>query len=162
MGVRGCGRWWWEGVVGGGVGMGGGGRGLGGREGARSSREEEAAGRAQAESNRLRNKQSKRQFLRAFRQGQADVLTGAVGANVDFESSAFQGQLASNISQKDTALTEFAEADRLGTEVISRQNKASSARFASGFAGRVGSFASQFLTFGMPNVDDQGEWLKTG
>ena len=118
------------------------------QQGARAASQDKAAGRAQAASNRLRNKQSKRQFLRAFRQGQADVLTGAVGANVDFESSAFQGQLASNISQKDTALTEFAEADRLGTEVISRQNKASSARFASGAAGSVGSFASQFITFG--------------
>ena len=122
------------------------------QQGARASSQSKAAGRAQAEANRLRNKQAKRTFLRRFRQEQASVLTGAVASGAEFESSAFQGQLSSNISQKDTALTEFAEADRLGTEVISRQAKASSARFASGAAGSVGSFAAQFITFGKPKV----------
>lgn len=105
------------------------------------------ANEALRKANRLKNKQAKRAFLRNFRQAQANVLVSSVMAGVGLESSAFQGTLASEKSQRDLALKEFERADELGTEFLTAQNRQTSAQTRSSAFGSIAGFASSFIAF---------------
>ncbi len=117
------------------------------RQGKKATKASQAANEAQRKANKLRNKQAKRAFLRKFRQSQANIVVSSVAAGVGLESSAFQGSLSSEVSQRDTALREFKEADELGAEFTAQQNRATSASFRSQAFGAIGNFASQFISF---------------
>ena len=118
------------------------------RSASKSSKASAAANEAQRKTNRLRNKQAKREFLRGLRQAQAATVMGSVAAGVGLESSAFQGTLGSQRSQAQTALSEFDQADKLGAEFSAAQTRASKYSFQAGVYSQVGSFASQFVSFG--------------
>jgi hypothetical protein len=115
-----------------------------GRDAAKAQRR---ANDTQRAINRLQNKQNKRQFLRQYRQAQANALQAAVAANVGLESSAFQGMLQSRQAQAGTAVREFNEMDRLGGIQASAMDAQSKAQFQAGVAGAVGSFARSFIAF---------------
>lgn len=107
-----------------------------------------SAADAQKQINRLRNKQAKRQFLRNFRQAQAANITSSVASGVAIESSRFAGTRSSEISQRNVAVAEFAEADRLGETVINSQQAQSDATFRANRFATVANFATQFISFG--------------
>ena len=113
----------------------------------KASKAQKKANTAQRSINQLQNKQNKRQFLRAFRQAQAQALQNAVTAGVGLESSAFQGTVASQATQAEVAVKEFKEADRLGAVQTSALNQAASAQFKAQVGSSVASFASQFAGY---------------
>jgi len=114
-------------------------------QGKKSSKAQAAANEAQRKINRLKNKQAKRQYLRQFRQAQADVYTAAVAANVGLESSAFQAIRSSHMAQRDTALREFKAFDALGGEQSAAMTRASNAAFRAQTYGTIAGFASGFI-----------------
>lgn len=128
-------------------------------EGRKARKASAAANAAQRESNRLRNFQARRQFLRGFRQAQGQALAGAIAAGIGIESSATQGTLASERSQRDTALREFKEFNRLGDVYTAQINRATNAQFRAGAYGSLGSFAGNFVDWSNPFgfSDDDGE-----
>ena len=105
-----------------------------------------AGAAAQTALNRLENEKNKRDWLRKFRQLQADSILQGVAAGVGLESSLVQGQLQSQSSQKTQGLSDFAEADRLGASIIASEQKAANARANAAIGGAVASFASQFIS----------------
>ncbi len=115
------------------------------KKGSKAQREANAA---QEATNRLRNRQAKRQFLRGFRQAQANTIIASVAAGVGIDSSAFQGTLQSEQSQRSTAVREFKEADDLGAEFASARDRATSASFRSNTFSTISNFATQFVSFG--------------
>ena len=114
----------------------------------RAKKHDKKANKAQIAINKLKNAQVKRNFLRSFRQAQANNLSTAVASGVDVESSRTQGALSSERTQRDVGLQEFAEFDRLGGVVTNQQQRGADARFDSQVAGQVANFASQFISFG--------------
>ena len=117
-------------------------------QGKKAAKAQKNANNVQRDSNRLVNKQAKRQFLRNFRQSQANNIVAAVAAGVGLESSGVRGSLASERSQAQTALSEFDKQDELGTQFAGFQNKATNAAFRSATFGQISSFASSFVSFG--------------
>lgn len=110
--------------------------------GKKAKKASKAANAAQRKINRLKNEQSKRAFLRQFRQAQAAALVSGVASGVTIESSGVQGTLAGQFSQKETALSEFKQADDLGVAQQAAQNAQASANFAGSVFGSVAAFAS--------------------
>lgn len=92
----------------------------------------------------LQNMQAKREFLRKFRQAQANTLTSAIAAGVGFESSAIQGTLGSEQSQRTTALQEFSRSNQLGEQALRADNQAGSSASRAGTFGQISGFAMQF------------------
>ena len=117
------------------------------KSGKKAAKAQGRANEAQRKANRLRNKQAKRTFLRKFRQAQALALTSGIARGVGIESSGVQGVLSSEISQKNTALAEFKEADALGTAFTDAQTSASNNQFKAQAFSQVANFASSFLSF---------------
>jgi predicted DsbA family dithiol-disulfide isomerase len=115
------------------------------RKAAKASKKANAA---QRKINRLKNKQSKRQFLRNFRQAQASTLMESVAAGVGLESSRFQGTLSSQQAQAEQAVREMNQMDTLGGEVTRFENKATSAGVRAGGFGAVSNIAASFISFG--------------
>lgn len=113
----------------------------------KSSRAQQDANEAQRKINQLKNKQAKRQFLRNFRQAQANVLSAAIAAGVGLDSSAFQGTLQSERSQKNVALREFAQMDEFGGEMTNAMNATSRYNARAATWGAVSNFASSFIAF---------------
>ena len=113
----------------------------------RATSHQKKANKAQRQINRLKNAQSKRQFLRDFRAAQANVVSGAVAAGVDVESSATQGTLGSQLTQTEVALEEFKIEDALGGVITNQTNRAVNATAQSNTFAAVSSFASNFIAF---------------
>lgn len=107
-----------------------------------------AANEAQKKINRLRNAQNKRAFLRNFRQSQANVLSSAIASGIGLESSRTRGTIASEKSQRDLAVSEFAEADRLGGEVADFRTAAAGSQARAQRFSALASFATNFISFG--------------
>ena len=105
-----------------------------------------AAAGSQTALNRLTNAQAKRDWLRKFRQLQADAILQGVAAGVGLESSLVQGQLQSQSAQKTQGLKDFAEADRLGASIIGAEQRGADARSNAAIGGTVASFAAQFIS----------------
>jgi hypothetical protein len=114
----------------------------------KAKKAQERANAAQMKANRLKNLQQKRQFMRGFRQAQANVLSTSIASGIGLGSSRTQGTLGSESSQQRLALREFQQFDELGVEVANQQNKAASAQFRSQAFGAVANFSSQFVSFG--------------
>lgn len=106
------------------------------------------ANKAQREINKLKNKQAKRNFLRQFRQAQANVLVESVAAGVGLESSAFQATLSSQKQQAITAVQEVEAQERLGERVAKLRRKAGKHDAAATTFSGVSQIASQFISFG--------------
>jgi len=114
--------------------------------GSRKARKgQERTNEAIRKANVLRNKQSKRQFLKNFRQAQANVYSQAIAAGVGLDSSAFQGTRSSQSAQAGTAIREFREFDKLGAEQTSGMNQAALGQFQAGAWGAVANFAASFI-----------------
>lgn len=126
------------------------------KAGKKASKAQQAANEAQRKINKLKNFQAKRQFLRNFRQAQANVLTSAIAAGVGIESSAFQGTAQSQLSQRGTALADFAKMDELGGEQTAAMNAQSRATAKAQTWGAVSSFASSFISFPSGGGGDGG------
>jgi hypothetical protein len=118
------------------------------RSGRKATKAGKRANEAQKKINRAKNRQAKRAFLKNFRANQAATIQGAATAGVDIESSAFQGNLASARTQKNLALQEFVEFDKLGAEVSDAQQGQATHNARSAAFGQVASFASNFVDFG--------------
>lgn len=114
-------------------------------EGKKAKKAAKSSNAAQRRINQLRNKQSKRKFLRQFRQVQAEAIQGAISAGVGIESSLAQGTLASQGSQARIANLEFEKMDELGGEMTAAMDRQASAQFRSQVGSTVSSFASQFM-----------------
>ena len=115
---------------------------FGGRKAAKG---QERSNEAIRKANVLKNKQSKRQFLKNFRQAQANVYSQAIAAGVGLDSSAFQGTRSSQSAQAGTAIREFREFDKLGAEQTSGMNQAALGQFQAGAWGQVSSFLQGFI-----------------
>jgi len=113
----------------------------------KATKQGKKANEAQRKANQLKNKQAKRQFLRNFRQAQAATVISSVAAGVGLDSSAFQGTLSSEKSQARLAVNEFAQADKLGTDFMTAQNKAASASGRAQTFGQISQFALSFASF---------------
>lgn len=117
-------------------------------EGKKAKKASKRANEAQRKINRLRNFQSKRAFMRQFRQQQADVVTAGLAQGIGIGSSTIQGQRASGLTQAGTGAVEFQRMDDLGAEMTKQMNKQASAQFAAGVSSSVASFASSFVDYG--------------
>ena len=95
--------------------------------------------------NELRNKQARRNFLRAFRQAQANTLTAGLAAGIGLESSAVQGRRGSEVSQATTGLEEFNQFDILGKQFAKFEKKAARRDVQSGTFSGISSIAQQFI-----------------
>lgn len=96
---------------------------------------------AQMQANRIRNFQAQRQFMRNFRQAQAEALARGIAGGADPSSSFTQATMASEQSQVKTAQRDFAELSRLGEAASANLNRAANAQFASGLLSTASSFA---------------------
>lgn len=114
----------------------------------KGSKAQARANEAQRKINKLKNAQSKRSFLRAFRQQQADVISAAVAAGVGIDSSAVSGTRQSMEMQRRLAVKEFGKMDELGGEQTAAMNQASKYSYRAQTWGQVASFASSFISFG--------------
>jgi len=106
---------------------------------------------AQQQSNRIKNFQAKRQFLRNVAFAQAEAIANPIARGADISSSFAQATISSQGAQARTASRDFAEQDRLGELASSQLNKAARASMASDIFSTIGSFAmsdagSSFLT----------------
>jgi hypothetical protein len=108
---------------------------------------QQSANRTQREINAFQNRQQKRQFLRAFRQAQADSIQTAIAAGVGLDSSAVGGNISSLRSQAGTAVRETAKLDELGGRQFAQINQASKYGFQAQTASSVASFAQSFGQF---------------
>lgn len=114
----------------------------------KSSKAQRRANEAQRKINKLKNAQSKRSFLRAFRQQQANVISAGVAAGVGIDSSAIQGSLNAQQRQRQLALREFDKMDELGGEQTIALNQASNYSARAATWGAVSNFATSFISFG--------------
>lgn len=107
-----------------------------------------AANATQRKINKLKNAQAKRQFLRKFRQAQANTLSAGIASGAGLESSRVLGTAASQTTQALTGVKEFEELDKLGAQHGSQLQSAADNAFKSAAFGQVASFASSFVSFG--------------
>ena len=112
----------------------------------KASKAQRRSNEAQRRINRLKNFQAKRQFLRNFRQAQAQTLVSAIASGVGIESSRTQGTLSGQGSQARSATSEFNFMDELGGEMTSAMNAQSKYQMQSGIYGQIGSFALSFAS----------------
>lgn len=115
--------------------------------GAKATSAQKKAQRTQMEINRLKNEQQKRKFMRNFRQQMGINLSAGIASGVGLESSRIGATASSQQAQARLGLKEFQKFDRLGAEVVSQQNKAADAAFASQAFGSLASFSSNFIDF---------------
>lgn len=111
----------------------------------KAAKGQERTNEAIRKANILKNKQSKRQFMKNFRQAQANTYSQAIAAGVGLESSAFQGTRSSQSAQASTAIREFKEFDKLGAEQTAGMNQTSLGQFQAGAWGQVSSFLQGFI-----------------
>lgn len=114
----------------------------------KGSRAQKRANEAQRKINKLKNAQSKRSFLRAFRQQQANVISAGVAAGVGIDSSAIQGTLNAQQGQRALAVKEFEQMDEFGGEMTAQMNAASRYSARAATWGAVSNFATSFISFG--------------
>lgn len=117
------------------------------KAGKKAAKAQKKANEAQRKINKLKNFQAKRQFLRNFRQAQANVLSSAIASGVGIESSAFVGTQESQKQQANIAVKEFARMDELGGEQTMAMNQQARATSQAQTWGAVSSFASSFISF---------------
>lgn len=117
------------------------------RAGKKAAKAQKKANEAQRKINKLKNFQAKRQFLRNFRQAQANVLSSAIASGVGIDSSAFQGTQQSQMQQANVAVKEFKQMDEYGGEMTQAMNRQASATARAQTWGAVSSFASSFIAF---------------
>ncbi len=110
--------------------------------GSKAKKASKRANRAQRAINKLKNEQSKRAFLRKFRQAQAAALVSGISSGVTTESSGVQGALASQATQASIAIAEFNQFDDLGAQQTAALSKQASANFAGSVFGSVTAFAN--------------------
>jgi aminopeptidase N len=108
--------------------------------GRKSRKAQNAARRQQQQANRLRNLQSKRQFLRNFRQQQAAAIATPLAQGVA-QSSFAQATASSQRAQAGVASGEFAELSRLGEAASANLNRAATASFNASIFGSLAQFA---------------------
>ena len=120
------------------------------KEGKKAKKAGRAANESQKQANRIRNYQKKRQFLRNFRQEQANAYSEGIGSGVEIRSSAVQGRRGSQRSQATTAARETARLDELGLEVADFQQSQADSNFRAQRASAIGSFALQFASVVKP------------
>lgn len=108
--------------------------------GRKSRKAQNAARRQQQQANRLKNLQSKREFLRNFRQQQAAaVASGIAGGTTD--SSISRATQSSQRAQASVAGAEFGELNRLGEAASANLNRAATQSYNAGIYGQLAGFA---------------------
>lgn len=117
------------------------------KAGKKAARAQKKANEAQRKINKLKNFQAKRQFLRNFRQAQANVISSAIASGVGIDSSAFVGTQQSQGTQANVAVKEFKKMDEFGGEMTTAMNQQASATAKAQTWGAVSSFASSFISF---------------
>ena len=110
--------------------------------GNKARKAQNSARAAQQQSNRIRNFQAQRQFLRNAQIEIASAIANPIARGADVSSSAAQANLSSIQAQTRTAERDFQEQNRLGELASSQLNKAANAQFASSVFSTVGQFAS--------------------
>lgn len=109
---------------------------------------QKAANELQKKINKLKNQQAMRDYMRNFRQAQANTIVSAVAAGVGLDSSAMRGTMSSHISQATLVQRESEQMSEWG-EAMSTQNlKASSAFNRSAQWSQISQFAASFISFG--------------
>jgi len=115
---------------------------------------------AQQQSNRIKNFQAKRQFLRNVALAQAEAIANPIARGADISSSFAQATLSSQGAQARTASRDFAEQDRLGELASSQLNRAARATMQGNIFSTVGSFATSDV--GGSFLDDLGKKIGVG
>ena len=109
--------------------------------GNKARKAQNAARRAQQQSNRIKNFQAKRQFLRNVAFAQAEAIANPIARGADISSSFAQATISSQGAQARTASRDFAEQDRLGELASTNLNRAARATMQGNIFSTVGSFA---------------------
>jgi hypothetical protein len=124
------------------------------RSAKKGSKAQQRGNEAQREINKLKNKQSKRAFMRKFRQAQAMALQQSIARGIGLESSVTQGTRSSQLTQGLVGVTEFNKMGELGGQVTDSMNAMSKYQAQAQTWGAVSSFASQFIAFGSGKGDE--------
>jgi len=140
-------------------------------EGNKARKAQNKARSQQQQSNRIRNLQAKRQFLRNFRVAQAQAIAAPLASGVQ-DSSFARATTASQGTQARVATREFNQQDALGEAASANLNAAANASFASGILGTLASaaqspgiqdlFTSNPASTPRPTRDFQGRTIDYG
>lgn len=122
-----------------------GGKVLGSILGFGARRKKRKAARARRQINKIKNFQSKRQFINEFLTAQSTTLARGAVSGADLGSSGVQGELASQATQVRTGVGEQNIQESLGAVAARNEAKASRLQGAASF---IGSASSAIATLG--------------
>lgn len=109
--------------------------------GNKSRREANKANKAEADIQKIRNRQARRKFIRSFRQAQAAAIVGEAASGVE-SSSRLAGELSSNRAQTAFGLFENDQQQLSAQRAFDKRARAAKYGFVSDLISQAGEFAS--------------------